>query len=244
MNAERIGRIVRMLRVRQRLTQAELAARAGVTRRAVWMVELGRARDQPLRTVEAICNTLGARVELRLQWNGPELDRMLDEHHAALGSSVKRRLERWGWVVRVKVSFSRYGERGRIDLLAWHPRAGIVVVIELKTALVDIQALIGGLDMKARLARHVAQQFGWEVRSVVPAVVFAEDRAIRKRLGQFETLFDRFAVRGRPATSWMRTPDGVVPSGLIWFATPVGKAAASRARHRVYGRRRREPITS
>ncbi|MGH2401912.1 MAG: helix-turn-helix domain-containing protein [Candidatus Limnocylindria bacterium] len=237
MNVERIGLIVRILRVRQRLTQATLATRAGVKRRAVSRVELGRARELPLRTVEAICNTLGARVDLRIQWNGPELDRLLDAAHAALGASVKRRLERWGWVVRVEVSYSHYGERGRIDLLAWHPATGILVVIELKTALVDIQALLGSLDVKVRLARNVAERYGWEVRGVVPAIVFAEDRAVRKRLVQFETLFDRFSVRGRSAISWMRKP-GEVPTGLLWFASPLAKRAPSGSGRRVYGPRR------
>ena len=237
MNAERIGLIVRTLRVRQRLTQATLATRAGVKRRAIWTVERGRAREVPLRTVEAICNTLGARVDLRIQWNGPELDRLLDAAHAALGASVKHRLERWGWVVRVEVSYSHYGERGRIDLLAWHPATAVLVVIELKTALVDIQALLGSLDAKVRLARNVAERYGWEVRAVVPAIVFAEDRAVRKRLVQFETLFDRFVVRGRSAVSWMRRP-GEAPAGLLWFASPSVKRVPSGSGRRVYGPRR------
>jgi hypothetical protein len=190
-----------------------------------------------MRTVEAICNTLGARVDVRIHWNGPELDRLLDAAHAALGASVKRRLERWGWVVKVEATYSHYGERGRIDLLAWHPAAGALVVIELKTALVDIQALLGGLDAKVRIARHVAIRYGWEVRGVVPAIVFAEDRAVRKRLAQFEVLFDRFAVRGRPAISWMRRPGGI-PAGLLWFASPSPRRASSGSGRRVYGPRR------
>lgn len=243
MNAERVGRIARLLRVRQRLTQAVLATRAGVKRRAVSLLECGRARELPLQTTEAILNTLGARVDLRVMWNGPDLDRLLDAAHAALGASVKRRLERWGWIVRVEVSYSRYGERGRIDLLAWHPATRFLLVIELKTALVDVQALIGGLDAKARLARHVAEQFGWDVRAVVPAIVFTEDRAIRKRLLQVETLFDRFTPRGRSAISWVRSPNEA-PSGLLWFASPSDTTAPSSSARRVYRPRRRSPIAA
>ena len=238
MNAERVGRITRLLRVRQRLTQATLATRAGVKRRAVSLLECGHARELPLRTIEAILNSLGARVDLRVMWNGPDLDRLLDAGHAALGASVKRRLERWGWIVRVEVSYSRYGERGRIDLLAWHPSTRTLLVIELKTALVDVQALLGGLDAKARLARHVAKQFGWDPRSVVPAIVFTEDRAIRKRLNQVETLFDRFSLRGRSAISWMRGPDRA-PSGLLWFASSAEPMARSASARRVYAPRGR-----
>jgi transcriptional regulator with XRE-family HTH domain len=215
-NVERLGRLARTLRVRQRLTQAELAARAGVSRRAVSMLERGRARRLLLGTVESILGALGARIDLRVFWNGPELDRLLDAGHAALGASVKRRLERWGWMVRVEVSYSRFGERGRIDLLAFHAATGTLVVIEIKTELVDVQALLGSLDAKTRLAATIAQPFGWEVRAVVPAIVFQENRTTRNRLGRVIALFDRFSVHGRAATTWLRRPDGA-PSGLLWF---------------------------
>lgn len=128
----------------------------------------------------------------------------------------KLRLERWGWLVRVEVSYSRYGERGRIDLLAWHPATRLLLVVEIKTDLVDVQQLLGSLDVKARLARHVAATHGWDADAVVPAIVFAEDRTVRRRLTMLDTLFDRFGVRGRAAISWLRSPEGIA-GGLLWF---------------------------
>jgi transcriptional regulator with XRE-family HTH domain len=231
-NAERLGRLARMLRVRQRLTQASLAIRAGASRRAVSDLECGHARRLRLAEVEGILAALGARLDLRILWNGPELDRLLDAGHAAIGASVKRRLQRWGWPVQVEVSFSRYGERGRIDLLAWHPLTGILLVVEIKTDLVNVQALLGSLDVKARLARHVAGSFGWRVTDVVPAIVFAEDRTTRNRLAGVAPLFDRYAVRGRAATSWLRRPDGA-PSGLLWFTAGADRAASRSGAPRV-----------
>src|SRR3990170_5026427 len=139
-----------MLRGRQGLPQAALSARAGVSRQAVSLLECGRARRLKMGAVEGIFAALGARIDARVLWNGPELDRLLDAGHAALGARIKRRLERWGWVVRVEVSYSRYGERGRIDLLAWHPVLRVVLVVEVKTSLVDVQALLGSLDVKTR----------------------------------------------------------------------------------------------
>jgi hypothetical protein len=171
--------------------------------------------------VESILLALGARATLGVLWNGPELDRLLDAGHASLSAAVKRRLERWGWLVRVEVSFSRYGERGRIDLAAWHPLTRALVVIEVKTDLVDAQALLGGLDVKARLARHAVEPFGWEVSAVVPAIVFAEDRTVRNRLARVEGLFDRYDFRGRAATAWLRRP-AAAPRGLLWFTATHG----------------------
>lgn len=215
MNWIQLGRQVRAIRLRTGLTQAAVAAAAHVSRSAVSMVERGAAARLSHATIESVLAVIGARLEMHLRWKGTELDRLADSLHAALAAAVKLRLEQWGWVVRVEVSYNRYGERGRIDLLAWHPPTGILLVIELKTDLVDVQALIGSVDVKTRLARQIAAPLGWTVRSVIPAIIFIEDRTTRRRLAALDSLFDRFDLRGRSAVSWLRAPHGA-PSGLLW----------------------------
>ena len=232
-NVERLGRLARTLRVRQRLTQVELSARAGVSRRAVSMLERGHGRRLSIGTVEVMLTLLGARLDIRMWWNGPELDRLLDAAHASVGASVKRRLERWGWRVRVEVSYNRFGERGRIDLLAFQPATRTLLVIEIKTDLVDVQALLGSLDVKSRLAAGVARDLGWSVRSAVRAIVFIEDDAIRRRIRQLDTLFDRDPLRGRAATGWLRRPSEP-PTGLLWFTAGVASKRAIAVGQRVY----------
>lgn len=221
MNWVRLGRVGRAIRLRSGLTQSEVGARANVSRSVVSLFERGKWDGLTMRVIEAIVAALGARLDARLSWNGPELDRLIDANHAALSASVKQRLERWGWLVRVEASYSYYGERGRIDLLAWHPRAGVLLVVEIKTDLVDVQALLGSMDVKARLAPRLAEQAGWRVAHVVPAIVFLEDRTTRRRLDQLTSLFDRYFVRGREAISWLRRPSVVAeraPGGLLWFS--------------------------
>lgn len=234
-NVERLGRLARMLRVRQRLTQGALAARAGVGRRAVSLLETGRADSLRLREVESIVAALGGRLDVRLLWNGPELDRLLDEAHASLGTAVKRRLERWGWLVRPEVSYSHFGERGRIDLLAFHPATRVLLVIELKSELVDVQALLGSLDVKVRLAPGIADRFGWSARAVLPAIVFLEHSATRKRLVRFDALFDQLDLRGKAALSWLRRPPARTPRGLLWFARAKQRPGSQVPRVRVRG---------
>ena len=63
-----------------------------------------------------------------LLFRGAELDRLLDEGHAALLGAVARRLEALGWEVRPEVSFAVFGERGSIDLVAWHATSGTLLV--------------------------------------------------------------------------------------------------------------------
>jgi transcriptional regulator with XRE-family HTH domain len=231
-NAERLGRVARMLRVRQQMTQVVLSARAAVNRRAVARLEHGNARALSLASLESIVHALGGRLDVRILWNGPELDRLLDEDHARVASSVKRKLERWGWLVRVEVSFSRYGERGRIDLLAHQPAQAVLLVIEVKSELVDVQGLLGTLDQKTRLGPFVAERFGWNARHVVPAIVFLEHSATRKRLAMVATLFDRFTLRGRPALTWLREPTSPIPSGLLWLTAAGERREKPRERVR------------
>jgi len=110
-----------------------------------------------------------------------------------------------------------------------HPATGVLLVVELKTDLVDVQSLLGTLDAKTRLGRHIAAQFGWEVRTVVPAIVFTEGRTTRYRIQRLATLFDRYSLRGRAAITWLRHPVGA-PSGLLWLsAIPAPSPSRSSA---------------
>lgn len=49
-------------------------------------------------------------------------------------------------------------------LLAFDPQTGTLVIVEVKTQLLDLQDLFGKLDVKTRLAATIAKQRGWTVR--------------------------------------------------------------------------------
>ncbi|MGQ0608605.1 MAG: hypothetical protein ACT4OQ_09105 [Chloroflexota bacterium] len=76
---------------------------------------------------------------------------MLDADHAQLQSHWKGWLERHGWLVDAELTFNHYGERGSIDLYAWHPASRTLLVIEIKTAIVDVQSLLASVDRKVRI---------------------------------------------------------------------------------------------
>ena len=171
-----------------------------------------------VETVRRCLAVLEVELDLRPRWRGAALDRLLDERHARLEAAWKERLERWGWLVRVEASYSRYGERGRIDLLALHASRRILLVIEVKTEIVDAQSLLGGMDAKLRLAAHVAREAGWAVPSrVVPALIVAGDSANRRRVARVAALFAHLDTRGRSAVSWLRRPTDA-PGGLLIFS--------------------------
>jgi Holliday junction resolvase-like predicted endonuclease len=128
----------------------------------------------------------------------------LDADHAALQTAWKDLLERRGWQVQAEVTYSRYGERGSIDLLALHTATGILLVIEIKTALLDVQAVLATLDAKTRLASHVAAGLGWRPTSTVPMIVLAGGTTTRRRVQQYASLFSGFGMRGHAARAWLR----------------------------------------
>jgi transcriptional regulator with XRE-family HTH domain len=236
------GRHLRAIRLRRGLRQADVARMAGVSRSVVSLLERGRTGHVAIGTAEAVLAVLGARLDARIRWDGTDLDRLLDANHAALATATKARLERWAWAVRPEVTFSKYGERGRIDLLAWHPATRMLLVVELKTDLVDIQALLGSMDTRVRLAPELARRLGWSVAAVVPAVVFLEDRTTRRRLGHHIGLFDRFSLRGQPAITWVRRPASArAPTGVLWFTSLPNARVVRISGQRVRIRRRSRP---
>jgi hypothetical protein len=114
------------------------------------------------------------RVEVIARWRGGELDRLRNVRHATLASAVAGYLLSLGWQVSPEVSFAIYGERGWVDILAWHPPSRTLLVVEVTTELVDIHDTLGVLDRKARLAPKIAQERGWRPTSVAAWLVVAD----------------------------------------------------------------------
>jgi hypothetical protein len=64
-------------------------------------------------------------------------------------------------MVQPEVSFNHYGDRGSCDLVALHPGAQALLVVEVKSRLGDVQDTLRRLDTKARLGPMLAEQLGW-----------------------------------------------------------------------------------
>jgi transcriptional regulator with XRE-family HTH domain len=231
-----IGRCLRALRHRLGLKQSEVATRAGVARSVLSDFEAGRIGSHRLDALRAIVAVLGGSLRLDVALPGGDVRRLLDADHAALQERFVAWLRRVAWIAEVEVTFSRYGERGSIDIMAWHPATRILLVIEIKTIIVDVQALLSTLDRKTRNARVIAEERGWRPLAIVPMLVVREGTTARRHVATHSALFARFALRGRAAMMWLRTPTSAAPpSGLLAFAKLP--AACSRDRRRA-GRRR------
>ena len=147
-----------------------------------------------------------------------DLDRLADEGHAALVGAVSKMLVGFAWMVRIEVSYSIYGERGSIDILAWHPLTGTLLVVEVKTELTSIEETLRKHDQKVRLASRIAaQEFGWRSASAGRLLVLPDLATPRRRAGRHRAILDpTYALRGRPLRDWLRMPSGAM-SGLLFL---------------------------
>lgn len=209
-----VGAAARALRHRSGLRQADLAARAGVSQSTVSRVERGAWDEIQWRSIARVCEAAGLRLGVEGRWRGGELNRLLDHDHAALASAVQRRMGAAGWLTAIEVTYSRYGERGSVDILGFHPATRVLLVVEVKTVLADIQGMLRPIDTKTRLGSSIGRDQGWAARAVVPCLVVAAGTTTRRRLSTNAPLFNRFTIRGRAALRWLRAPLGA-PSGLL-----------------------------
>jgi transcriptional regulator with XRE-family HTH domain len=130
-----VPRSIRALRLRKGWWQAVLADRAGVSREAVSRMERGELAGMTIVRVDKIATALGASVSVQVRWQGEQLDRLVDAAHGALQQAVAELLIGLGWLVRVEFSFNHYGDRGRVDVLAFHPLLRVLLIVEVKSGL-------------------------------------------------------------------------------------------------------------
>jgi len=197
MDAVRFGRIVRALRRRRGWRQVDLARRTGVSQSLIARIERGGAARVTVRRLEAIVESLGARVTVRVDWNGEAADRLLDAEHAALVDVIVRRLRDAGWDAVPEATFAIGGERGSIDILAWHEASATLLVIEVKSVVPDVQGMLATHDRKLRLADRVARDRGWRPAQIGSLLVISDPRTSRRRVDQ------------HAATFASRFPDGI-----------------------------------
>ncbi|HYU50653.1 MAG TPA: helix-turn-helix domain-containing protein [Candidatus Limnocylindria bacterium] len=224
MRDQDVGAAVRAVRIRRGLRQFDVAAAAGMSAPTVSRIERGHLEEVGLSAVRTVSGVLDIKVDVVVRWRGAELARMFGRRHAGLHEALARNFAKLtGWRLLAEVSFSIYGERGTIDALAWHAATRSLVVIELKTEIVDVQGLLGAVDRYGRLARTVARDRGFNPLAVSVWVVLADGRSNRRALADHVTLLrGRFPVDGRGMRRWLRDPRGEV-SALTFL--PYGHVA-------------------
>jgi transcriptional regulator with XRE-family HTH domain len=221
MDDQRVGWMLRAIRIKKRWRQVDLAAKARVSRWVVMRIEQGRLSSVPLGKLRAVAAALDARIDAVVRWHGGDLPRLLSARHSGMHEAMARYFQRLpAWIVEPEVSFSIYGERGVIDILAWHPTSRMLLVIELKTEIIDLNELLGTLDRKRRLAWTVARHRGWDPVGISSWVVVADSRTNRRAVATHSAVLrTKLPVDGRTIRRWLGDP--VHPINALSFMPHV-----------------------
>lgn len=229
MDDQRFGSIIRAVRIKRRWRQLDLAQRTGLATSTISRLERGHFDRLSLGAVRRVAAALDVRVELLGRWRAGDLDRLVNAKHSALHEAVARwfRERMPSWVLAPEVSFSIFGERGVIDLVAWNATHRAFLVIELKTDVVDVNELIGTFDRKVRLAWSVAAGRGWDPATVSGWVIIAPGRTNRERISRHAAMLRAaFPADGRVIGPWLRKPVERVLVLSIWRNSHGGATTA------------------
>lgn len=232
----RIGRVVRALRRRRGWRQMDLAGRAVSSQQAISLIETGHGDRTSFRTLARVLGALDAELDGSVRWRGGEVERLLDAGHATLEGAIARRLGSLAWLVRAEVTYAVERERGSIDILAFEPRTGALLVVEVKTELLSAEATARKLDEKVRLAADIARdRFAWVATTVSALLVLPDSRTARRRIQAFDDLFGRlYPFRSVAVRRWLRAPRGSM-SGVMFLAATktVGGSRVTHSRRRI-----------
>jgi len=239
-----LGRTIRSLRRRRGWRQVDLGMRSDCAASTISLVERGHMDEMSIRLLRRISRALEVRIDLVPRWRGGELDRLLNSAHAGLQEAFCRYLATVpGWVMRPEVSFSIFGERGVIDVLAWNEEHEMLLVIEVKTQLVDVMDLLATMDRRGRLTPRIAAELGWRSGSVARLVVLADSRTNRRHVAEHRTMLrSAFPADGRRLDGWLRSPAEPISMLTMWGDKSASARSGGPTRVRVQGRNARSRV--
>jgi transcriptional regulator with XRE-family HTH domain len=224
----KLGRLLRMRRMRRGWRLEDVAQRCGLSTTTI-------ARDESgaFGSVQ-IVRRHAAALDLRIEWiaigRGADVARTFDDEHAAIVEVLAAWLRALGFEVVTEASFSVYGERGRVDLVAFDAATGTIYLIEVKSELSDLGNLLGVVDVRERLASHLGRDRGWVVAKPISIIAVAD------------TQHNRDIVAAHPATfaGWSRAsfraalPVSSVRRQMMWIPpSAAGRQAWLAGRRRV-----------
>jgi transcriptional regulator with XRE-family HTH domain len=212
-----IGRMVRDVRLSRNLSQEDVAVGAGVSRETVSRLERGLLDGMTVGHLRAISKSMGLPSIVNLGWRGPEVDRIRDRVHAAVVETITRVLVESGWEVVPEYTFSRFGERGAVDGLAWNATRRALLISEAKTRIWDVQDTLSTLDRKRRLVPDLLRrERGWCAEAIGVVLVMPEKSTHRHMVERHSATFAAaLPDRQVQVRRWLDAPAGNLRG--IWF---------------------------
>lgn len=222
-----LARLIRRSRTLAGWSQEELAGRAKTSQGTIWRLEADQAEHIDLAVVERAFAALGLRGTLAAR--ARHLDdrvRQRDGVHAVVNGFGARRIGRHAFEPRLEQAIGKAQPRGWIDMLGYRAVDRALLVDETKTDLPDMGGLQRSLAFYEREAPYVAQQLGWEVRSVTVVVLALDSRSLSRRLvDNRDIVREAFPGDVRALDAWVRDPAAPRPKGwTIAMVDPASRA--------------------
>jgi transcriptional regulator with XRE-family HTH domain len=227
---DRVGAILRAVRIRRGMRQSDVARLAAVSEMTVSRIERGHLETLSVGAIRRVARVLEVRIDLAPWSRHGDLHRFATDSHAHLVEQVVRTLADCGWLARAEVSFSHGGERGFIDVLAWHAPSQTLLVIEVKTEVVDVGETLGTFDRKRRLAPAIGRDAGWEPAFVAAALIVEDTTTNRRRIADHRaSVRSQLPDDGRQLMPFLRRPARAVAAVSFWSNKHPGVLRRTRA---------------
>ena len=240
MNDQQAGRLLRLLRQSRGWRQVDSATAAGISQSTHSQAELGHLDRLTLGTIRRAFAACGASIEIDVRGRGGEFDRLLDAKHAELVQAVGKYLAEHGWTCWFEVTYSHFGERGSIDVLA--VRGDAVLVVEVKSELTSVEATLRKLDEKARLAAKIVfERTGRRPLVAGRLLVLPDASTPRRQVARLRVVFDAaLPARGLATREWLKRPSG--PFAGVLFLSPARAVGGGKPAVTLRQRVRRERV--
>ena len=125
-------------------------------------------------------------------------------------------------------SFNHNGDRGSVDVLAWHRDARALLIVEAKSDLRNVQETLHTLDIKRRVVPGLARaDRGWRTESLGVVMVLSDLRVERERVDRHAATFNAaLPARTVAVRRWLENPVGSL--GGVWFLQIARQMGATR----------------
>jgi transcriptional regulator with XRE-family HTH domain len=217
MDAGRFGRLLHAIRTTDGETQAAVARRAGISQTVYSRAERGRIAGLKTSVLDRIAVALDANLTIDLRYKGGLADRLVDRAHASIVEVVIAALRTAGWDTVVEYSFNVFGERGSVDVLAWHAATQTLLIVEVKSRFTDLQEMLFSLGRKLRLVPdEVRREIGWDPIAIARIVVAPGTTGNRNVMDRYRATFDAaLPAQATDIRRWIRAPHG--PIAGVWL---------------------------
>lgn len=228
MDGIRVGRILLAVRHDKRFRQQDVGRSAGVGQSVVSRVERGQIDAVTIGTLRKIASALELDLRIELRGRLGDVDRLVDQDHARLVELVVTRLLSEGWEILVEYTFNHYGERGSVDVVAYHVGLRALLIVEVKTRLTDLQAFLASFGRKLRVVPDLLRtERGWDARDIGRILVVDGTTANRSIVRRHRSVFDvSFPARADGIRRWLHVPVGVLAG--VWFISASREAPTKR----------------